>query len=221
VVNYSRSADSAEETARNLRALGSDAISCKADVTDEKAVASMVEAAVERWGRLDVLVNNAGRTRFIPFPDLDAVTDEVWDELLGVNLTGPFRCARLAAPHLRRQRGAIVNIGSTAGLRASGSSLPYGVSKAALHQLTRGLAVALAPDVRVNTVAPGVVATDWFRRRFGDEETEAIETGIGEGTPLGGVASPEHCAEAVMALLSSDWVTGDLLVVDGGKQLTY
>jgi NAD(P)-dependent dehydrogenase (short-subunit alcohol dehydrogenase family) len=221
VVNYSRSADSAERTATDLQGLGSDAISCKADVTDEQAVAGMVKAAVDRWGRLDVLVNNAATTRFIPFDDLDAVTDEVWDELLGVNLKGAFRCARLAAPHLRRQRGAIVNIGSTAGLRASGSSLPYGVSKAALHHLTRTLAMALAPEVRVNTVAPGTVATNWYRGRFGDEKADDLETGVAEATPLRGVASPEQCAQAIMAFLTSDWVTGNLLVVDGGKHLVY
>ncbi len=221
VVNYSRSADEAEAAAAGLSGLGADALAVRADVTDEDAVAEMVGRAVDRWGRLDILVNNAGTTRFIPFPDLDAATDEVWDELFAINVKGAFRCVRLAAPHLRRQRGAVINLGSTAGLRGSGSSLPYAVSKAAVHHLTRTLAVALAPEVRVNAIAPGTVATNWYRGRFGDEKADAAERAVTETTPLRGVASAEDCAAAVIALLASDWVTGQVLVVDGGKHLTY
>ncbi len=221
VVNYSRSAEAAEASAAQLREAGADALAVRADVTDEAAVAQMVSGAVDRWGRLDILVNNAGTTRFIPFPDLDAATDEVWDELYAINVKGAFRCARLAAPHLRRERGAIINLGSTAGLRGSGSSLPYAVSKAAVHHLTRTLAVALAPDVRVNAIAPGTVATNWYRGRFGDEKADAAERAAAETTPLRGVATAEDCAAAVMGLLASDWVTGQVLVVDGGKELTY
>lgn len=220
-VNYSRSRDEAEATVERLRAAGTDAVAIRADVTDEAAVAAMVEAVVARWGRLDVLVNNAGITRFIPFQELDAATDEVWDELLGVNLKGSFRCARLAAPFLRRARGAIVNIGSTAGLRGSGSSLPYAVSKAAVHHLTRTLAVALAPEVRVNAIAPGTVATDWYRGRFGNEKADAAERAVAQTTPLRGVATAEDCAAAALGLLVSDWVTGQVVVVDGGKHLLY
>jgi 3-oxoacyl-[acyl-carrier protein] reductase len=221
VVNYSRSAAAAEEAATTIQRLGTDAVAWRADVTDESAVAQMVEAAARRWRRVDILINNAGTTRFIPFGELDAATDEVWDELLGVNLKGPFRCARLAAPHLRLHRGAIVNVGSTAGLRASGSSLPYAVSKAAVHHLTRTLALALAPEVRVNAIAPGFVSTDWYRGRFGDEKADAAERAAADATPLHGVASPEDCAAAILGLLASDWITGQVLVVDGGKHLTY
>lgn len=220
-VNYSRSRDEAEATAERLRAAGSDAVAICADVTGEAAVAAMVETAVARWGRLDVLVNNAATTRFIPFSDLDAATDEVWDELLGVNLKGSFRCARLAAPFLRQTRGAILNVGSTAGLRGSGSSLPYAVSKAAVHHLTRTLAIALAPEIRVNAIAPGTVATNWYRGRFGDEKADAVEREVAQATPLRGVATAEECANAALGLLSSDWVTGQVVVVDGGKHLVY
>jgi 3-oxoacyl-[acyl-carrier protein] reductase len=221
VVNYSRSSEAAEATAAQLRAAGTDAVAVRADVTDEAAVARMVATVVDTWGRLDVLVNNAGITRFIPFADLDAATDDVWDELLATNLKGSFRCARLAAPHLRRQRGAIINVGSTAGLRGSGSSLPYAVSKAAVHHLTRTLAVALAPEVRVNAIAPGTVATNWYRGRFGDEKADAAERAAAEATPLRGVATAGDCAAAAVGLLASDWVTGQVLVVDGGKHLNY
>ncbi|MDQ6691472.1 MAG: SDR family oxidoreductase [Candidatus Dormibacteraeota bacterium] len=221
VVNYSSSKQEAESTARELTELGAEGIPLAADVASEAQVLDLVAQTVERQGRLDVVVNNAGTTRFIPFPDLDAVTEEVWDHILGINLKGPFYVSRAAAPHLRRTKGCIVNIASIAALRGSGSSLPYGVSKAALTQLTRALAVALAPDVRVNSVNPGLVATRWFRRGFGDEAAQAQEEKVAQSTPLQAVAAPEHVAQAVMGFIRSDMVTGQHLVVDGGKNITY
>jgi NAD(P)-dependent dehydrogenase (short-subunit alcohol dehydrogenase family) len=221
VVNYSRSEEDAEATAAALRELGCEGVPLRASVADDAAVRAMVADTVSRFGRLDVLVNNAGTTRFIPQQDLDAVTDEVWDEILSVNLKGTFHCARAAAPELRKTRGAIVNVASIAGLRASGSSIPYGVSKAALLQLTRNLAFALAPEVRVNAVSPGLVATRWFRQAFGEEAATAQEERLAAITPLGQVATAEHVAQAVMAFLAADQVTGEALVVDGGRHVTY
>jgi NAD(P)-dependent dehydrogenase (short-subunit alcohol dehydrogenase family) len=196
-------------------------VPCQASVADEAAVKAMVADAVARFGRLDVLVNNAGTTRFIPQPDLDALTGEVWDEVLSVNVLGTFYCCRAAAPALKASRGAIVNIASIAGLRASGSSIVYGVSKAAVLQLTRNLAFALAPEVRVNAVAPGLVATRWFRVPFGDEAASAAEERIAAGTPLARVATAEHVAQAVMGFLGADQVTGESVVVDGGRHVVY
>jgi 3-oxoacyl-[acyl-carrier protein] reductase len=221
VVNYSRSVADATATVAELSALGVEGLPVKADVSREDEVKAMVDQAAEHFGRLDVLVNNAGTTRFIPFPDLDAVTDEVWQHILGVNLMGPWYAARAAAPHLRQSRGCIVNIASIAALRGSGSSLPYGVSKAALTQLTRALAVALAPEVRVNAVNPGLVSSRWFRQPFGDEAAAAQEAAMAKRTPLQAVATPEQVAQAVMGLVQSDMVTGQHLVVDGGLNLTY
>ena len=221
VVNYSRSVAEAEATARELADLGVEALPVKADVAREDEVVAMVEAAAERFGRIDILVNNAGTTRFIPFPDLEAVTDEVWQHILGVNLMGPWYASRAAAPYLKRSRGCIVNIASIAALRGSGSSLPYGVSKAALTQLTRALAVALAPEVRVNAVNPGLVSSRWFRQPFGEEAAAAQEAAMAQRTPLEAVATPEHVAQAVMGFIRSDIVTGQHLVVDGGLNLKY
>jgi 3-oxoacyl-[acyl-carrier protein] reductase len=169
VVNYSRSEEDARATADELTALGSEPLVHKADVSDESAVKAMIAATTDRYGGLDVLINNAGTTHFIAHPDLDALTEEVWDDILNVNLKGTFYCCRAAAPELRKAKGAIVNVASIAGQRATGSSLVYAVSKAGVLQLTRGLALALAPDVRVNSVSPGLVSTRWFRQRFGDE----------------------------------------------------
>jgi 3-oxoacyl-[acyl-carrier protein] reductase len=221
VVNYSRSRTEAEETAAALGALGCEGVPHQASVADDAAVRAMVAETVSRFGRLDVLVNNAGTTRFIPQPDLEALTEEVWDEILSVNLMGTFHCCRAAAPALREARGAIVNIASVAGTRASGSSIVYGVSKAAVLQLTRNLAVALAPEVRVNAVAPGLVSTRWFRVPFGDEATASQEERVAAGTPLGQVATAEHIAQAVMGFLGADQVSGETLLVDGGRHVTY
>jgi NAD(P)-dependent dehydrogenase (short-subunit alcohol dehydrogenase family) len=193
----------------------------KADIADEAAVKAMIAATIERFGRLDVLVNNAGTTHFIPHADLDALTEEVWNDILSVNLKGTFYCCRAAAPELRKTRGAIVNVASIAGYRATGSSIAYGVSKAGVLQLTRSLAVALAPDVRVNSVSPGLVSTRWFRQRFGDEAAEKQESGFAAITPLGVIANPDDVAQAVMSLVENDIITGQDLVVDGGKNIAY
>jgi 3-oxoacyl-[acyl-carrier protein] reductase len=221
VVNYSRSRADAEATAETLTRLGCEGVAYQASVADESKVKAMVDETLGRFGRLDVLVNNAGTTRFIAHADLDAVTDEVWDEIISVNLKGTFYCSRAAAPALKQARGAIVNIASVAGARAAGSSIPYGVSKAAVLQLTRNLAVALAPDVRVNAVAPGLVATRWFREPFGEQAASEQESRVAASTPLREVATAEHVAQAVMAFLGSDLVTGEFVLVDGGKHLTY
>jgi 3-oxoacyl-[acyl-carrier protein] reductase len=221
VVNYSRSKDDAGATAKELEKLGSDAIAHRADIADEAAVKAMIAAAIERFGRLDVLVNNAGTTHFIPHPDLDALTEEVWNDILGVNLKGTFYCCRAAAPELRKTKGAIVNVASIAGHRATGSSIAYGVSKAGVLQLTRSLAIALAPDVRVNSVSPGLVSTRWFRKRFGDEAAEKQETSFAAITPLGAIANPDDVAQAVMSFIENDVITGQDIVVDGGKNIAY
>ena len=221
VVNYSRSATDATTTVAELAALGVEGLAVKADVALESEVKAMIEQAADHFGRIDVLINNAGTTRFIPFPDLDAVTDEVWQHILGVNLMGPWYASRAAAPHLRQSRGCIVNVASIAALRGSGSSLPYGVSKAALTQLTRALAIALAPEVRGNAVNPGLVSSRWFRQPFGEDAAAAQEEAMAKRTPLRLVATPEQVAQAVMGLVRSDAVTGQHLVVDGGVNVTY
>ena len=221
VVNYSRSREDAEATAAALRELGAEGVPHQASVADEVAVRAMVAETVSRFGRLDVLVNNAGTTQFVPHADLDGLTEEVWDEILGVNLKGTFYCARAAAPALRTARGAIVSVTSIAGLRASGSSIAYGVSKAGVIQLTRNLALALAPEVRVNAVAPGLISTRWFRVRFGEDAAASQEERTAATTPLGRVATAEDVAQAVMGFIGADMVTGECLVVDGGKHLAY
>lgn len=211
---YARSRDEAETTARELARAGQTVSTHRVDVADEARVASGFAEIVAQHGGIDVLVNNAGTTQHAPFSDLDALTGQVWDQILGVNVKGAFFCARAAAPSMRaRGGGAIVNITSTAGLRPQGSSLAYSVSKAALNHLTRGLAVALGPAVRVNSVAPGGMYTRWWSGRRTKEQFEA---GIGN-RPLRRYAALEDIALAAVQLCENDSITGQILVMDGGE----
>ncbi|MEU8360522.1 SDR family oxidoreductase [Nonomuraea sp. NPDC048882] len=221
IVNYSRSADEARATVERLEDLGCKAEAMAADVSDDAAVRRMAERVRAAHGRVDALVCNAGTTRWVPFPDLEGLTDEVWRQLMGVNLMGPFYCARAFAPDLRAARGAIVNVASIAGLQATGSSIAYGVSKAALLHLTRDLAVALAPEVRVNAVAPGIVATRWHIDRVGEQVFSEMAAKEELKAPLRRTARPEHVAQLVTSLLESDLVTGETLIGDGGRHLGY
>ncbi len=221
VVNYSRSAAEAETTVKDVIALGAEAITHRSDVADESQVKALVASTVDRYGKLDVLVNNAGTTHFIAHADLDALTDAVWNDILGVNLKGTFFCCRAAAAELKKTGGAIVNMASIAAHRASGSSIAYAVSKAGVVQLTRALALALAPEVRVNSVSPGLVSTRWFSSRFGDEAAAAQEEAFAKQTPVQKIAMPDDVARAVIALLENDLITGQDLVVDGGKNVLY
>lgn len=149
-VNYSRSQIEADETAQTINNEGGRAIAIQADVSQDGEVRAMVNTIVQQLGKIDLLVNNASITRHIPLDNLEAATEEVWDELYAVNVKGMFYCARAVAPFMKQKKqGAIVNVGSIAGLSGAGSSLPYAVSKAAVHGLTKSLAHALAPEIRV------------------------------------------------------------------------
>jgi len=209
VVNSSKSVEEGEELARSFPG----AVYVQADVSQEDEAKQLVATALEHFGRLDVVVNNAGTTRRVPFQDLDGADDELWQRILSVNLMGPWYMSRAATPALRETKGSIVNVGSVAGLIAGGSSLPYAVSKAALHHLTRTLAQALAPDVRVNAVAPGLVDTPWTA---GWESNDAIVA----RTPLGRAATPDDIADAIAFLARAQFATGQVLAVDGGLTLT-
>jgi 3-oxoacyl-[acyl-carrier protein] reductase len=216
-INYSRSRDEAEQTAKDVRALGVPACVHAADVADDAAVRAMVDAAVGELGRLDILVNNAATTRFVAHGDLEGVHDEDWDRIFDVNVKGAFHCVRAARRALEASgHGLIINISSVAGLAAQGSSLPYCASKAALNNLTVALARALAPKIRVNAVAPGAIQGRWLKDGLGDAYDRVMDR-VASSVPLQRTSTPEDVADAVMGfVLGSDLVTGQILACDGG-----
>jgi 3-oxoacyl-[acyl-carrier protein] reductase len=214
VVNYSKSEAEARETVKLVEAEGAPALLCKATVADEAQVKEMVARTVAIFGRLDVLVNNAGMTHFVAHTDLGALTDAVWDEIFQVNLKGAFYCTRAAMPHLKAAKGSVVNVSSVAGLTGQGSSIPYAASKAAMNCITQSLARAFGPDVRVNAVAPGPINTRWLKGK------EAQVAKYLELAPLGRAADPDDVADAVVYLATGTTLTtGQVLVVDGGRTM--
>ncbi len=214
-VNYSRSAQEAEETLHEVQKHGAPALLIRANVARDDEVRQMVERIVQEWGRVDVLVNNAGTTRFIDHRQLDALTEEVWDEIFGVNLKGAFYCCRAVIPHmLAKDGGAIVNISSVAGIVGIGSSIPYAASKGALNTMTKSLARAFAPKIRVNAVAPGPVLTRWLADHMDHVERQLAFT------PMQRAATAEDVAEVVCFLATgTSYVTGQVIVVDGGRTM--
>lgn len=213
-VNYSRSEQEAKQTLSDVLALGVPGILCRATVADDAQVRRMVEQCRVALGGMDVLVNNAGTTHFIPHAELEAVSDEAWDEIFQVNLKGAFYASRAAMPLLKQRRGCIVNISSVAGLQGHGSSIPYSASKAAMNCMTQSLARAFAPDVRVNAVAPGPILTRWL---VGHEAH--VDKAIAQ-TPLQRAATPDDIADVVEFLaLGTTLVTGQVIVADGGRTM--
>jgi 3-oxoacyl-[acyl-carrier protein] reductase len=214
-INHLESDSRGRTETERLSSEGLAVISAPGDVSDPEDADRMVRDAVDRLGRLDALINNAGTTLTtapIPFDELDRMTEEFWSAMLSTNLVGPFRCARAAAPALREARGAIVNTASVAGLGLRGSSIAYAASKAGLVNLTRGLARALAPEVRVNAVAPGLVDTP-LTRTWPDERKRATL----DRTLLARLATPADIAEAMLFLVAgAAYMTGQTIVLDGG-----
>lgn len=214
-VNYSRSHDEAVSTRNELSDMGVNALAVQADVTDPAQVASMVQHVTDELGPISILICSAGTTVHVPFADLDGVNAGDWDRVMAVNVKGAFLAAQAVVPGMRTQgRGHIINIASSAGLRPSGSSIPYSVSKAAMIHLTRCLATGLAPEIRVNAVAPGFMRTGWWEG-FPEERLQGIEQGI----PLKAAASVDDLAAGVLYMLKADSITGATLTVDGGMSM--
>jgi 3-oxoacyl-[acyl-carrier protein] reductase len=210
-INYSKSEKDALETQREVEALGVQSQLYKASVSDDQQVRQMVKETINKFGSLDILVNNAGVTDFVKHDDLEGLKEEYWDRVMDVNVKGLFFCCRAATAELKRQKGCIVNVTSIAGMTGLGSSIAYAASKAAAISVTKSLARVMAPEVRVNGIAPGIVQTRWVA---GQEDH--IKR-LAEGTPLGRVATPEDVAEVAFSLIAqSQFVTGQTVVVDGG-----
>jgi ketoreductase RED2 len=209
VVNSTRSVEAGRAVAASLP----DAVYVQADIADEAQGRTLVDAARDRWGRLDLLVNNAGVTQVIPHHDLDAAGVEVWRRIFEVNVFGTWLLTRSAVPLIRENGGAVVNISSMAGVRPLGSSIPYAASKAALNHLTRLLANTLGPEIRVNAIAPGLTDTPWTA------DWDAQRAAVASIAPLRRTGQPADVADVAMMLAVSTYLTGEVIVVDGGLNL--
>jgi len=210
-VNYSHSEAEARATVKDIEACGARGLIVRADVADDAAVREMVQDIISHFGRLDYLVNCAGKTVYVDMDDLEGLKPEYWDQIMDVNVKGLFSVCRAAAPHLKSTRGSIVNITSVGGITGMGSSIAYAASKAAAISVTKSLARVLAPEVRVNSVAPGIVLTRWV-----DGREEHVRK-LGEHTPLGRCCNAGDVADVVVPLLvSASMMTGQTVVVDGG-----
>ncbi|MGE0796801.1 MAG: SDR family NAD(P)-dependent oxidoreductase [Lautropia sp.] len=226
VVNYSKSRHEAEETLAKVQGHGVEAMLVQANISQDADCRRLAAAAVEKWGRIDGLINNAAVTKFQKTGDLEDVTPEDFAHILGTNVTGTYMMTRAVYPTMKKQweedqeRGAVVNISSIAGGTGNGSSIPYSASKGAINTMTLGLARWLAPAVRVNTVCPGVVQGRWLRDGMGETEYENMMERMIETTPLRLAGTAEQSAEAAVFLLTSGTaITGEILFVDAGSHL--
>jgi 3-oxoacyl-[acyl-carrier protein] reductase len=214
VVVYAQSREDAETVTKELQGIGVRTAAMQCDVTNPSDVEKLVSRVVDTFGRVDILVNDAAYNKWIPFPDLEAMTLEEWQKILAINLTGPMLCIKAVASVMRKSGGGrIVNIASVAGLAPSGSSIPYAVSKAGLIHLTRCMAVGLAPNILVNCIAPGYLegtrATANLDPVYRDRAKDA--------TLLKRAADKDDVANQVVALCQTDSITGQTLVIDAGR----
>ncbi|MGG0540891.1 SDR family oxidoreductase [Priestia aryabhattai] len=214
VINYSNSEKEAKKAVEEILEKGSMAFAFKANVANENEVNEMIHQTIAQFGRLDGLVNNASITAQIPMHDLESATDDVWDSLYDINVKGMFHCVKAAVPHMKKQKsGAIVNVGSVAGTTGIGSSIPYAATKAAIHTMTKSLAIALAPHIRVNCISPGAVDTRWWS---GNEDKMYQLAG---NLPLQRISSSEDIADAILFQLKQKSVTGQVFTIDNGQTL--
>jgi 3-oxoacyl-[acyl-carrier protein] reductase len=220
VINYRSSADAAEATAEACRAAGGDAITVKGDVSSNDDCQAIAKAALDKWGGIDLLVNNAGTTVVVEHHKLDDLQAEDFQALYATNVIGPYQMSRAVIPTMQKAgAGRIVNTSSIAGIMGNGSSLAYSASKGALNTLTLGLARAFAPEITVNAVCPGLVMSEWFRD-FKDEQVGRVQEAYENAVPMGRACSPDDIADAITYLLTTSApVTGELMVIDAGVRL--
>ena len=215
-VNYSSSEAAARATAGEAARLGVQTLVVKCDVSDEPGVRSMLKQVEEAFGRLDVLINNAGTTASWKPKDLETLSLDEWDRVFAVNVRGLFQVTRASVPLLRRTQGCVVNTASIVGLRPGPQPLPYAASKAAVVNMTKTLAWNLGPEIRVNAVAPGWMEGDWMKRMLKDKYDDLMGKRA-KATPLKRVVTAEDVAETMMSLIQANrFVTGEIIVVDGG-----
>lgn len=224
VVNYTRSQAEAEATAEAVRQAGADVRLVQADVALDEDCRKLARAAQDAWGRIDILINNAGTTKFVTnHADLESLSAEDFARIYAVNVIGPFQMIRACIEGLKANKdGSVVNVSSIAGVAGIGSSVAYAASKGALNTMTYSLARALAPEVRVNAVCPGYVDTPWFVKQFGNEMAERIAEGEGKRALLQRTADGAEIAKTVLFFAGPESrnITGETLLSDGGMHLS-
>jgi 3-oxoacyl-[acyl-carrier protein] reductase len=217
VVNYSKSAPEAQKVVAQC----ADAIAVQADVAEDAECRKLVKAALDKWGRIDALVNNAGTTKFVKHTDLDGLSADDFLRIYRLNVVGPFQMVRACAPSLKASRGAVVNVSSVASQMGTGSSVAYAASKSALNAMTYSLARSLGPEVRVNAVCPGYVDTPWQHNALGVQKAREAAERYSAMVPLKDYARPEDVAEVIAWLIEgARQVTGEAIFVDGGLHIT-
>ena len=219
VVNYASSREDAETVAAEA---GNGAIAVQADIVEDVACRALAQAAIDAFGRIDFLVNNAGRTKFANHEDLDALDAEDFVDIYRLNTVAAFQMIRACAPAMREQdASAVVNVASVAGVFGMGSSVAYAASKGALITMTKSLARVLAPQIRINAVAPGYVGTGWFEKRLGAEGFERLNQTIASRVPMGFAAGPDDIAGPIVQLLDpvARAITGEVTLLDAGGHL--
>jgi 3-oxoacyl-[acyl-carrier protein] reductase len=226
VINYSSSENAARKVADECEELaeGNDSVLvCQANVSDDAACKHLVEATLERWGRVDGLVNNAGTTKFVDHNNLDGLQKDDFFNLYGVNVVGPYQMTRAAEQALRASGDAsIVNIASIAGVKGIGSSIAYAASKGALITMTKSLARVMGPEIRVNSICPGFIQGEWLKAGMGAERYAQVLALSEQRAPLGRVCTAESVAESIVYFLKgASIVTGESLILDGGSHLNY
>jgi 3-oxoacyl-[acyl-carrier protein] reductase len=216
VVNYSKSMAEAKQVAAKCR----DAIVVQADVAEDAACRKLAQAALDKWGRIDALVNSAGTTKFVKHADLDGLSADDFLRIYRLNVVGPFQMTRACAQALKANRGAVVNVSSVASQLGTGSSIAYAASKSALNAMTYALARVLGPEVRVNAVCPGYVDTPWQTNELGKEKADQASKHYASMVPLKDFARPEDIADAIAWLIEgARQVTGETIFVDGGLHI--
>ncbi|MDY6946004.1 MAG: SDR family oxidoreductase [Pseudomonadota bacterium] len=221
VINFTKSEAEAQQTARECEKHGGETLLVRADVSQDADCRRMAAATLEKWGRIDGLINNAGTTKVaFDHADLEALSAEDFQKIYAVNVVGAFQMIRAVEPTMRQQgRGSVVNVSSRAGIDSIGTSIAYAASKGALNTMTMGLARALGPQIRVNAVCPGFVETRWLQEAIGDRYDQA-RARFASNSALQKTSSPEDIADVVVWLLTGGpTVTGELILVDGGNRL--
>ena len=222
IVNYNSNSDGAESVARECQEEGVETLVLKANVSSDVDCKMLASAAVEKWGRIDVLVNNAGTTKFVDHANLDGLNAEDFQHIYGVNVIGSYQMVRAVAEQMKTQKdgGAVVNVASIAAVTGVGSSIAYASSKGALVTMTLSLARVLGPAIRVNVVCPGFIEGDWLKEGLGEDVYERAREAARKGAPLGVTATAETVADAILYFINGPQVvTGESIIVDGGRHL--